>query len=874
GMGLTSSTAYAGLFATHRNGSSPVTYTFDNFAVTGVTSEDLLRPYITAVRPGNGATGVPIDKSVSVDLAFPSGASLDGSTVNANTVKLYKVVSGNKTEVTGTAVNTTAAGDAITLTATLSLSTGYEFRISESVKDLNGYGLLPFTSTFTTTSTTETIPSDLQGVSFTEQILIDRTFGSDGFTTLVIGPDRRLYAATSGGKIERWDIRTDGTLTNHVSISPFGSGRRLLVGLRFDPAATAGNLIAWISHSAPEFQNAPDWSSKISRINLSNPSNPQVTDYVVNLPRSIKDHSIFSIDFGPDGAMYIMQGGNTAMGAPDAAWGDRPERLLSAAVLRLDISKAAQQSLPINAKTAEGGNYNPYASSAALTLFATGLRNAYDLIWHTNGQLYVPTNGSAAGGNTPGLKSGTIWSNGKTYTGPNVPALTDVRDTQSDYLFRVVKGGYYGHPNVLRNEYILNGGNPTPGEDPGEIVWTLNGTAHGYPVGTPKEPNYRGWAFDFGLNKSPNGIIEYKSNAFGGKLTGKLLVCRFSGSDDILLLEPGGTNLNIVRSVEGSLIPGFRRPFSNPLDIVEDPITGNIYLSEYFDGNGKGQPRITLLKADEPPVTMLVNAGGKAYTDSQSKKWGADAYFTSGTIGSKSFDVAGTTDDPLYLKYRFATSTSSSVPGVPFSYEMPVRTTGPFTVNLHFLEPFYGAPGGKTTGLTGARVFNVDIEGQRVLSNYDIYAQDGAGKATVKTFENFYVNDGLLTITFTSVNNNAIISAIEVMAGTASAAELNLTQAASVFKNPVKEGTRLQVYPNPNSGTEILVDLNGFEASESVELSVIDAAGRVIQSNALVMNEQGTTIATLTFTKALSRGLYFIKAQSGTTVKSVKFIVE
>ena len=33
--------------------------------------------------------------------------------------------------------------------------------------------------------------------------------------------------------------------------------------------------------------------------------------------------------------------------------------------------------------------------------------------------------------------------------------------TQNDYLLRVEKGGYYGHPNPARAEYVLNGGNPT-----------------------------------------------------------------------------------------------------------------------------------------------------------------------------------------------------------------------------------------------------------------------------------------------------------------------------------------------------------------------------------------------------------------------------
>ncbi|MCC9138546.1 malectin domain-containing carbohydrate-binding protein [Pontibacter silvestris] len=724
--------------------------------------EEGLRPSVTAVRPADGEISVSLGQSISVDVSYPSGKSIDGNTVNPGTVKLYKVEGTTLIEVAGTAVNATAAGDAITLSATLALSSTYEFFISDQVKDGNGYKMKPFRSRFKTVTSASDIPTDLQGVSFTEQVLVDRTFGSDGFTSLVIGPDKKLYAATSGGKIERWDIKADGSLTNHISISPFGSSRRLLIGLRFDPSASATDLVAWMSHSSPEFSEVPDWTGKVSRIDLTNPASPVVTDYVINLPRSYKDHATNSIDFGPDGALYFPQGGNTAMGVPDGAWGHRPERLLSAAVLRLDIVKAQQQSLPIDAKTEEGGTYNPNASNAPLTIYATGIRNAYDLVWHTNGQLYVPTNGSAAGGNTPALMSGTMWSNGQVYTGPDIPAMMDVRDTQSDYLFRVEKGGYYGHPNILRNEYIMNGGNPTEGVDEGEIVWTQSGNTYGYPVGTPTEANYKRWTYDFGLNKSPNGVIEYKSNNFGGKLKGKLLVCRFSGGDDIMVLEPGTSDFNIIRATEGSDVPGLRRPFSNPLDIAEDEQTGNLYISEYFDGNGDGQPRITLLRAGDisTPVASenLINAGGAQYLDDQARSWSADTHFSGGVTASKFFDVEGTTDDALYLNYRYASS------GAPFSYSIPVES-GTYNVKLYFIEPHYGAPGGKAAS-GGERVFHVDVEGQRVLNNYDIYAQEGAGKAVVKTFSGISVSDGTLDLLLTSVANNAIISGIEIEKGT------------------------------------------------------------------------------------------------------------
>ncbi|MDQ3292692.1 MAG: hypothetical protein M3Q05_15505, partial [Bacteroidota bacterium] len=79
-----------------------------------------LRPYVTAVRPADGASNVPLDQSVSVDLKYPGGSAIDGKTVTTSTVKLYTVSStGAKSQVSGTAVNSTAAGDAITLSAPL-----------------------------------------------------------------------------------------------------------------------------------------------------------------------------------------------------------------------------------------------------------------------------------------------------------------------------------------------------------------------------------------------------------------------------------------------------------------------------------------------------------------------------------------------------------------------------------------------------------------------------------------------------------------------------------------------------------------------------------------------------------------------------------
>ena len=405
------------------------------------------------------------------------------------------------------------------------------------------------------------------------------------FTSVAVGPDGKLYAGTLAGEVVRFPLNPNGTTGTAEVITSLqaanGGSQRMLIGLAFDPAATAGNLVLWVTHSAYAFTGGPDWTGKVTR--LSGPNLATVQDYVVGLPRSARDHLTNGLAFGPDGALYFLQGSNTGMGAPDAVWDNRPERKLTAAVLRMDPTAIATP--PLDVKTEEGGTYDPFAPLAPVKLYATGLRNAYDLVWHTNGQLYVPTNG-ANGGNTPAspdplpascLTRVDSATNGP-YTGPQVPGLPNVTQVQNDFLFRVVQNGYYGHPNPQRCEWVANGGNPTAGTDTAEVT--------AYPTGTQPDRNWRGSAFDFGQRGSANGVIEYRKDTFGDALQGKLLVVRYSQGDDIIALTPGGPNLDIVGSETG--IAGFTG-FTDPLDLVENPATGDLYVIEH------GAQKITLL---------------------------------------------------------------------------------------------------------------------------------------------------------------------------------------------------------------------------------------------------------------------------------------
>jgi hypothetical protein len=276
-----------------------------------------------------------------------------------------------------------------------------------------------------------------------------------------------------------------------------------------------------------------------------------------------------SLAFGPDGFLYMTQGSNTAMGAADATWHNRPEELLNAAVLKIDPNYTGK--LPINVHTApiEGQAYSPAPPDAPVRLYATGVRNAYDLIWHSSGHLFAATNGSAAGGNTPESPD------------KSVPALMGVA-TQDDFLFDIVEGGYYGHPNPLRNEYVLNGGNPTGSHDPAEVIAV--DTYAGYPVGVTPPPNWKKFAYNFGRNRSPNGVIEYQNaTIFGGRLQKHLLVIEYSGGDDILALEVGANG-----AIDRSKVVQIASGLSDPLDLAEDTASGNLYVAQLVNGGRDG----------------------------------------------------------------------------------------------------------------------------------------------------------------------------------------------------------------------------------------------------------------------------------------------
>ncbi len=164
----------------------------------------------------------------------------------------------------------------------------------------------------------------------------------------------------------------------------------------------------------------------------------------------------------------------------------------------------------------------------------------------------------------------------------------------------------------------------------------------------------------------------------------------------------------------------------------------------------------TLSDLSALPVVLRINAGGPtiSYGDST---FIADEYFAGNGkpyTNNNITDILGSSQDDIYKSER---STNASLQS--FSYNIPV-TNDEYSINLHFAEIYFGATGGGSGG-TGKRVFNVTIEGETVLTDFDINGEVSPMTSLIKTYTTT-VSDQELNISFSATVNQPKVSAIEV----------------------------------------------------------------------------------------------------------------
>ena len=144
---------------------------------------------------------------------------------------------------------------------------------------------------------------------------------------------------------------------------------------------------------------------------------------------------------------------------------------------------------------------------------------------------------------------------------------------------------------------------------------------------------------------------------------------------------------------------------------------------------------------------VAIHAGGGA-----AGSYGADAYFTGGSAYSVSapIDTSGLTNpapQQVYQTERYGN----------FTYTIPhLLPNSPYIVRLDFAEIYWNAP--------NQRLFNVLIDGNPVLTSFDVFAQAGdKDKAIDRQFECLSTSSGQIVIQFTSLVDNAKVSGIQVV---------------------------------------------------------------------------------------------------------------
>lgn len=141
-----------------------------------------------------------------------------------------------------------------------------------------------------------------------------------------------------------------------------------------------------------------------------------------------------------------------------------------------------------------------------------------------------------------------------------------------------------------------------------------------------------------------------------------------------------------------------------------------------------------------------INAGGSAVPP-----FIADVDFDGGSILTHKnvIDLSGVTNAAPMAVYQDARQGN-------FTYALAGFVPGSsHTVRLHFAETFFST--------VGSRTFNITINGTQVLTNFDIFAAAGAkNKAVIQELVETADSNGTFVVTFTSVVNNSLLSAIEI----------------------------------------------------------------------------------------------------------------
>lgn len=360
-------------------------------------------------------------------------------------------------------------------------------------------------------------------------------------TAIVFGPDGRLYVSSLEGRIDA--LTLDGATVSAVEnvTAEAENGQILGLAVRDEGGSPAVYFSENFINGASDGDPFPN---RIVRIGGAGWDERSVV--ISGLPVSGHNHGTNALAFGADGRLYISQGGTTSSGAAsepdDDRWLGWDETPLSGAILVADIDAPGFDGAVVYDRSDASAETRQVSGDVAV--WSPGHRNAYGMVFHSNGNLYALDNGSSE----------------------PLPASADCEtlerppENDPDQLNLVVAGAYYGHPNRSRGQ-----------DDPDQCVYIA-------PDDEDADANML-----MLLPPSSNAIIEFRSDAFDGEWQGDLIYGWWTGGEiRRLALATDG------RTIEGEEL--LAEDLAAPIAMAQ-AADGTIFIAEFSGGISYIKPK-------------------------------------------------------------------------------------------------------------------------------------------------------------------------------------------------------------------------------------------------------------------------------------------
>jgi glucose/arabinose dehydrogenase len=404
-------------------------------------------------------------------------------------------------------------------------------------------------------------------IQFTTEnnILVDNIGGP---TYLEFGPDGKLYVASTAGTLTRITLDDDSKVIDTYTSNIFAG--KHLIGIAFNPRDTdANNVRVYVGFNVfytPYSGGASDQRGGVSIVSGANLDIKQ--DIITGLIVSERDHGINGLTFMDDGRLLILLGSNTNGGLPGPlqTTNTHPEKKMTCAALVADVAKPG-----FDGQVRYAGDDSfagEQVSGFDVKVYATGLKNAYSVVLHSNGRIYTIDNGPTRGlGQT---------STSCTTAGPDPGCI--------DKLHILEENRYYGSPNRARGL-----------QDEKQCVYRWFYEADD---GYFKPPIYM-------LPSSMDGMVEYTANVFDGKLRGHIVVSRLDGELwDITLSNDG---LSVVGFQQLSAYGGLHTAMNSDGSMI----SANYYINRLYIAKPVEPIKTSLHVLSVTPTRGLI-AGGNS----------------------------------------------------------------------------------------------------------------------------------------------------------------------------------------------------------------------------------------------------------------------